>query len=111
MHKRSHGRRRSGPLGASFSSLTTIADLTRDFPSALATAWGSVAAVSSLERFESQQVQAEISHRITIRADTAYAALSAKDRVVLGSRIFDIVTPMDKDGRGRQLQIMALERP
>ncbi len=76
----------------------------------LATAWGSVEAVSSRERVESAQVQAEVSHRITIRSDPAYSGLAAKDRITLGSRIFDIVTPMDRDGRGRHLEITALER-
>ena len=77
----------------------------------LATAWGSLEAVGARERFESQQVQAEVSHRITIRHSAQAAALTAADRVVLGSRVFDIVTPMDKDGRSRELEILALERP
>jgi len=75
------------------------------------TAWGSVEAVGSRERFESQQVKAEVSHRIKIRYSTLAATLTAADRITLGARTFDIVTPMDKDGRLRELEILALERP
>ena len=75
----------------------------------LGTAWGSMEAVGARERFESQQVKAEVSHRITIRHAAAYAGLRAEDRVTLGSRIFDIVTPQDKDGRSKDLEILALE--
>lgn len=78
---------------------------------ALTTAWGSVEAVGSRERFDSQQVQAEVSHRIKIRYSNLAATLTAADRITLGARIFDIVTPMDKDGRTRELEILALERP
>ena len=76
----------------------------------LATAWGMLEAVTARERFESQQVRAEVSHRITLRYAAAYAGLSAKDRITLGSRTFDIVQPMDKDGRRKELVISALER-
>ncbi len=77
----------------------------------LAKAWGSLEAVGARERFESQQVKAEVSHRIIIRYSALAATLSAADRMTLGSRTFDIVTPMDKDGRMRELEIVALERP
>jgi len=76
----------------------------------LAKAWGSVEAVGSRERFDSQQVKAEISHRIKIRYSNLAATLTAADRITLGTRTFDIVTPIDKDGRLRELEITALER-
>jgi len=77
----------------------------------LMTAWGSVEAVGARERFESQQVKAEVSHRIKIRYSNLANTLTAADRITLGARTFDIVTPMDKDGRMRELEILALERP
>lgn len=76
----------------------------------LTTAFGSVEAVTSRERFDSQQVQAEVSHRLTIGFAPLAATLTAADRIRFGTRIFDVVTPMDKDGRSRELTIMALER-
>ncbi len=77
----------------------------------LTTAYGSVEAATSRERFESQQVQAQVSHKLTIRYSPTAATLTAADRITFGERIFDVVTPMDKDGRRRELVIMALERP
>ncbi len=77
----------------------------------IGTAWGSLEAVGARERFESQQVKAEVSHRITIRHTNLAASITAADRLTLGARTFDIVTPMDKDGRRRELEIVALERP
>ncbi len=77
----------------------------------LTTAYGSVEAVTARERFESQQVKAEVSHRLTIGYAPLAATLTAADRITFGSRVFDIVTPMDKEGRLRELTILALERP
>lgn len=76
----------------------------------LAKAWGRVEAISARERFESQQIRAEVSHRITLRFSTLYSGLSAEDRITLGPRIFDIVQPIDREGRRRELEILALER-
>jgi len=77
----------------------------------IGTAWGSLEAIGARERFESQQVKAEVSHRITIRYTALAATLTAADRMTLATRTFDIVTPIDKDGRMRELEIVALERP
>ncbi len=89
----------------------TLDDFGEDAPTytTLTTAFGSVEAVTSRERFDSQQVQAEVSHRITIGYAPLAATLTAADRITFGSRVFDVVTPMDKDGRQRELQILALE--
>ena len=76
----------------------------------LADAWGSVEAVSGTERVESQQVQAEVSHRIKIRYSTSYATLGPDDRVTYGTRTFDIVSIVDKTGKSSELEITALER-
>ena len=84
-------------------------DETRTYTT-LGTAWGSVEAVGSRERFESAQVKAEVSHRIKIRHSATFAGLAAEDRITLGARVFDIVKPMDKTGRSRELEILALER-
>lgn len=76
----------------------------------LARVWGKLEAVSARERFDSQQTKAEVSHRITVRYGAAYAGLRAEDRITLDGRVFDIVTPMDRDGRSREIEILALER-
>ena len=79
--------------------------------STAATAWGSLEAVSARERLESQQVNADVSHRAIVRYTAAAQALTAKDRVTLGSRVFDLVAPpLDRDGRRRELELILLER-
>ena len=42
--------------------------------------------------------------------DPEFVEGKIKDRVTRGSRILDIRQPMDKDGRRRELTVMALER-
>jgi SPP1 family predicted phage head-tail adaptor len=76
----------------------------------LATAWGSIESVNARERFEAQQVKADVSHRITLRYAASYAGLSPSDRITYGSRTFDLVSVMDRDGMSREIEILALER-
>jgi SPP1 family predicted phage head-tail adaptor len=76
----------------------------------LSSVWGSLEAVSGRERVESQQVQADVSHRIRIRYAAAYSGLTPKDRVLYGSRVFDIVAVVDKTGRDKEIEITALEQ-
>ena len=76
----------------------------------LAQAWGSIESVSARERFDSQQVKADVSHRIKIRHAATYASLSPADRIVYGTRTFDIISAVDKDGMSREIEILALER-
>lgn len=72
--------------------------------------WGSVEAVSAQEQLDSQQIQAAISHRIIIRSNTSSRSLAPDDRITFDSRTFDIVSLVDRDGRRKFLEIMALER-
>ncbi len=77
----------------------------------LAQAWASIESVSAKERFAAQQVKADVSHRIKIRFAASYATLTPADRIVYGTRIFDIITPpMDREGMSRELEILVLER-
>ena len=103
-------RRHLFTLETRVETLDALGDDVRTYTT-LGTAWGSLEALSPKEKFESQQVRAEVSCRITIRHAAAYAGLKAQDRVTLGARIFDIVAPVDKDGRSVEIEILALERP
>lgn len=76
----------------------------------LATAWGKIEAVSGSERLESQQIKAEVSHTITIRYAASYASIGPQDRIVYGSRTFDIVSVLDIDGRSREIEFTVKER-
>ena len=72
----------------------------------LATVWAAIEPISGREFFAAQQVQSEVSHRITIRY---YAGLTTKDRVKFGERLFDIRAVLDRDERHVEMQLMCTE--
>lgn len=76
----------------------------------LAKAWGSLEAVSATEQLESQQIKATVTHKIMIRYGASYAGIAPQDRVILGTRTFDIVSVLDKDGRSHELELTVKER-
>lgn len=75
----------------------------------LATVWGSVLPTreESREGFSgaTNQTVAQVSHDVRVRASSAvsFATLSARDRFEWGSRLLQIETITDPDGRGRWL--------
>lgn len=71
----------------------------------VATVWASLEAVSGREFFASQQVQSEVTHKITIRFRPGVAA---DMRIVYGGRVFGIVAPLP-DNRGTRLVLMCRE--
>ena len=72
----------------------------------VATVWASVMALAGRELFDSRQTVAQVDHRVTIRhrADVRPAM-----RVVCGVRVFDIQAALDKEGRGRYLELLCRE--
>ncbi len=76
----------------------------------IAKAYAQIVAVTGRERFEAQQVQSDVTHRIIIRYNSVVATLVPADRIVYGSRTFDIVGVWDKDGRSRYITLLVLER-
>ena len=58
----------------------------------LATVWASVQPLRGRELAQFQQVSADVTHRIKMRYSAALAVLTPKDRAVLGSRNFDILS-------------------
>ena len=71
----------------------------------VATVWASLEAVSGREFFASQQVQSEVTHKVTIRFRPGVAA---DMRIVHGGRVFGIVAPLP-DNRGTRLVLMCRE--
>jgi len=55
--------------------------------STLTTVWASIEPAGGKEFYAGQQVNAEVSHKVTIRY---YADLTTAHRLLFGSRIFDI---------------------
>lgn len=75
----------------------------------LATVWAAVEPISGREYFLAQQTNSEVSTRITIRAVPG-VILTPKDRIRWGSRLFDLQAVIDRDERGRELQLLVIER-
>ncbi len=72
----------------------------------VATVWASIEARTGRETFTAAQVYATADHIITIRYRSG---VTAKMRIVYGSRVFDIQGAVDPDGRKRTLMIYAKE--
>lgn len=72
----------------------------------LATVWASIEPLRGRELLLAQQISAEITFRIRIRYN---ASLAAEDRVIFGSRTFEIIAVLNKDERDEQIELMAKE--
>ncbi len=74
----------------------------------LATVWASVEPLRGREFFDAEQMQAEVSTRVRMRY---YPGITAQMRVLWGSRVLEIVTPIDVNERHKELQLMCREMP
>lgn len=70
--------------------------------------WASVTAISGLEKFAGQQVQAEVTHGIRMRYRPG---VTAKDRIGYRGDKLEIVSVFDPDGTRAELVIMAVQLP
>lgn len=68
--------------------------------------WADIEPVSGREYFNASGERAEVTHKIKIRAGRSYLP---KDRVVYGSRVFNIKSVLNIEERGRWLQLMVTE--
>ncbi len=73
---------------------------------ALAMVWASVEPLQGKEYFSSQQMVAQVDHRIRIRYR---AGITPAMRLVWGSRTFDIQAVIEPETRQRELQLMCRE--
>lgn len=74
--------------------------------STVATRWGSVEPLNGREYVQSQQVQAEVTHRITMRH---FDGLTVQHRIKWGNRLFDINHVADFESRGIRHELMCRE--
>lgn len=74
--------------------------------STLATVWASVEPLRGREFFDAEMVQAEVSHRVIMRA---YPGLQATDRLLYEGRVLEIQAVIDVRERGREYQVMCRE--
>lgn len=71
-----------------------------------ATVWASINPLSGRERLAAQQVNAETTHKITMRY---HSGLTPENRIKFGSRIFDIEEILNTGENNVELVIMARE--
>lgn len=74
--------------------------------SAFATVWAEKVAVEGNERFVAEREHAEVTDAWTIRH---LAGVTPKMRISYDSRVFDIESAFDPDGRKRELTILTRE--
>lgn len=75
-------------------------------PVDVATVWAAVEPLQGRERYAAQQVQAETSHRVTIRYR---AGLNTAMRIRFQGRMFNILAIIDPEERREQLQLLCAE--
>jgi len=71
-----------------------------------ATVWASISPLAGREYLNASGERAEVSHRIFIRYGPTVAP---KDRVLFGSRVFDIISVINIRERNRELELMCTE--
>jgi SPP1 family predicted phage head-tail adaptor len=71
-----------------------------------ATVFASISPISGREYFNASGERAEVTHRVVIRYGPSVAA---RDRIVYGSRVFDIKSVIDMEEKNRQLVLMCTE--
>lgn len=74
---------------------------------AVATVWAALTPLSERESVSAEELGANLTHRITIRAGVS---VTTRHRFTLGTRVFRIVTLRDPDESGRFVEILAEER-
>jgi SPP1 family predicted phage head-tail adaptor len=69
--------------------------------------WCKIEPLTGREIFNAQQVQAEVTHRITMRY---LSGVVAKMRINWNGRIFDIHSVRNLNEQSREIELLALER-
>lgn len=88
------------------SSVDDYGQVTRSFATYL-TIWASVRPLSSREQEQGKARQATISHRVIMRHK---ADVLPSDRILMGSRILEIVSVRNIDEASFEIEIDAVER-
>lgn len=73
----------------------------------VATVWASVEPIRGREFFAAQQVNAEVTHKVTTRF---HAGITPKMRVKYGARVLEIQSVIDPQERHLFLELMCVER-
>jgi SPP1 family predicted phage head-tail adaptor len=87
----------------------TADDFTGAYPDweALGSGYCKIEPASGQELTETEQMVAQVTHRITTRWQPL--GLSPKDRIVYGSRVFNLISVVDVGEDGKWIEAMAVE--
>ncbi len=75
-------------------------------PVTVATVWGRIESLRGRERMHAMQLEDRVTHRVRIRYRDD---VTAQQRLVIGSRVFNIRAVIDRDGRRRWLELLCEE--
>jgi SPP1 family predicted phage head-tail adaptor len=70
------------------------------------TLWAAIEPLSGRELLQAQQIQADITHRVRFRY---VSGVTAKMRVLYGSRIFNILSIINPEERNREITLACKE--
>ncbi|MDD3897684.1 MAG: phage head closure protein [Syntrophomonadaceae bacterium] len=73
---------------------------------AVATVWAAIADLSGKEYFQAASIQSEVTTRIRIRFR---GGINPAMRILNGTRVFAILSVIDKDERHREMELMCRE--
>lgn len=76
----------------------------------IGTVWASIEPLRGEERFEAQQVTADVTHKIRVRYSSTLAGLTPKHRARLGATTYDLLSINDINSGHRELEIWARVR-
>lgn len=72
----------------------------------VATVWAAIKPMRGSERYEAQQVQSTLTHKVTIRYR---AGIKPQMRILYGNRIFEVEAVIDVDERHKWLELLCSE--
>ena len=70
-------------------------------------AWCSIQPATGYEKYQAQQMQTPISHKIKMRYQSG---ITTKHRILFGTRIFDLKEVLNENEEGAFLRIKAIEQ-
>lgn len=75
----------------------------------LADSWALVQPLKGREFFEVNSTQSDVTTRIVVRSQTLLEGLTPKDRVIWGTKTYDIRSVIFRDHRRKEIELMCTE--
>jgi SPP1 family predicted phage head-tail adaptor len=71
--------------------------------------YAALVSLNGSELMRAQQVQATVTHRVTLRSDSTTRELQPKARLRLGARLFNVLWVDQVEGRNREVRVYCVE--